>query len=323
MSEVKARPGLWGRLVRRGDAGDGGGDGSVLVNGLRVADETVEATRRTATALTMTGPTPEWARIAAVALAAPAADGCEAGIDRLVPFTQTPDGRPGVRVLAFAATADALELQLAARLWHSLVGCPGAACYSSLRAERKILLGAGLRAFGDGFQAFAEIGGRRYLRLPVMDGEFVCEAKAGLAEEALGGAALLVMGRTVGETLAACEAAAAAMRDVADSILPAPGGIARAAIKSGSRDPALKTSIDETLCPTLTALAPSALAPDAGAAFRIGVNGLGAQAVSAALRAGVAVLTEIGGKGGLIQIGAAPSPGGADPQGFPLLELLS
>ena len=219
-------------------------------------------------------------------------------------------------MLAFAATADALELQLAARLWHSLVGCPGAACYSGLRVERKILLGAGLRQFGDGFQASAEIGGRRYLRLPVMDGEFVCEAKAGLADDALGGAALLIMGRSVGETLAACEAATAAMRDAADCILPAPGGIARGAIKFGSRDRALRTSIDETFCPTLTALAPSALASDAGAAFRIAVNGLSARAVATALRAGVAVLTEIGGKGGLIRIGAGRPPAGRTAQAF-------
>ncbi|WP_088343710.1 MULTISPECIES: formylmethanofuran--tetrahydromethanopterin N-formyltransferase [Rhodomicrobium] len=323
MPDVKPRGGLWERLVGRPDPEAGGGDGSALVNGLRVAHESIEAVRLAATALIVTGPTPDWARTAALAVTGPTGDGCDAGIDRPLSPSQTPDGRPGVRVLFFAATAEALELHLAQRIWQSLFACPGAACYAGLRAGPKILLGAGLRQFGDGFELRTEIGGRRLLRLPVMDGEFVCEAKAGLAVAAIGAAALLVMGRTIAETLAACDAAAAAMREMPDVILPAPGGVTRAALKAGSRSADLAISIDEAYCPTLTALAPSALAPDAGSALRLAVNGLTVAAVAAALRAGVAVLTETGAPGGLIRLGAAPSSAGAEPHRFPLLELLA
>ena len=37
---------------------------------------------------------------------------------------------------------------------------------------KKINLGKSLRYFGDGFQISKVIGGRRYWRIPVMDGEF-------------------------------------------------------------------------------------------------------------------------------------------------------
>jgi formylmethanofuran--tetrahydromethanopterin N-formyltransferase len=40
----------------------------------------------------------------------------------------------------------------------------------------QIPLGKNLRYFGDGFQIAKKIAGKRYWRVPVMDGEFLTEA---------------------------------------------------------------------------------------------------------------------------------------------------
>ena len=40
---------------------------------------------------------------------------------------------------------------------------------------RRIRVGGNLRFFGDGWQISKKLDGRRYWRMPVMDGEFVCE----------------------------------------------------------------------------------------------------------------------------------------------------
>ena len=52
-------------------------------------------------------------------------------------------------------------------------GVPAEAAHEWLR------LGGSLRYFGDGLQISKLIDGRRYWRIPVMDGEFVCEEKVG------------------------------------------------------------------------------------------------------------------------------------------------
>ena len=49
-------------------------------------------------------------------------------------------------------------------------------CYfSGNKGEEKIPLRNALRYFGDGFQISKSLGDRRYWRIPVMDGEFICE----------------------------------------------------------------------------------------------------------------------------------------------------
>src|SRR4029077_7008636 len=122
--------------------------------------------------------------------------GCEAGIDRALAAKETPDGRPGVRVLMFAVSTTKLQKQLQARVGQCVLTSPGSACYAGLDGEEALRLGDALRYFADGWHISKRLGGKRYWRLPVMDGEFVCEAKTGLTKKAVGGGNLLIMGRT-------------------------------------------------------------------------------------------------------------------------------
>ncbi len=92
--------------------------------------------------------------------------------------------------------------------------CPTTACYNGLPlGEKTISVGGRLRYFGDGWQISKKIGGRRYWRIPVMDGEFLCEETFGTVKGVAGGN-IIVMGTEPAATLAAAEAAVAAMRRV-------------------------------------------------------------------------------------------------------------
>ena len=97
------------------------------------------------------------------------------------------------------------------RVAQCVLTSPGSACYAGLAGEETLRLGNALRYFGDGWQISKRFGGKHYWRLPVMDGEFVCEATTGLTKKAVGGGNLLIMGRSARTTQAAAEAAVAAI----------------------------------------------------------------------------------------------------------------
>ncbi len=62
---------------------------------------------------------------------------------------------------------------------------------------------------------------RRYWRVPVMDGEFVCEASTARTD-AIGGGNFLVLSESLSGALRACETAMAAMKQLSGVIMPFP-----------------------------------------------------------------------------------------------------
>lgn len=336
--EVKPRSGFWSRLTGRGtretgNDGSGTGDGTaenppagIVRNGISIDDTFAEAFPMTATALIVTGPSIEWARIAATSMTGFATSvigcGCEAGIDRELTPAETPDGRPGVRVLVLAMAPDALEKQVVNRVGQCVLTCAGAACFAGITSDSTIKLGANLRYFGDGFQSSKVIAGKRYWRIPIMEGEFLCEAMAGTTSAAVGGGNLLILGRNAAETLSASEAAVAAMRAVPDSILPFPGGMVRSGSKVGSKYKFMIASTNEAYCPTLKAVSNTQLTPEVGSVLEIVIDGLSAKAVADCMRAGLDALIGIGAKGGLTGVSAGNYGGKLGPHHFHLRELL-
>ena len=177
---------------------------ALTVNGVAIDDTFAEAFDMRATALVITAPTVRWALQAAATMTGFAtsviACGCEAGVDRTLSPRETPDGRPGVRVLMFAVSTSELQRQLQNRVGQCVLTSPGSACYAGLDAgEEKLKLGAAIRFFGDGWQIAKKLGSRRYWRVPVMDGEFVCESTTYLTKNAVGGGNLLIMGASAGQ----------------------------------------------------------------------------------------------------------------------------
>jgi formylmethanofuran--tetrahydromethanopterin N-formyltransferase len=298
----------------------------LTVNGIRVDDTFAEAFGVRATALTITANSAAWARQAAVTMTGYATSvigcGAEASIDRELKPDETPDGRPGVRVLLFAVSTAELQKQLQNRVGQCVLTSPGSACYAGLEGEETLKLGNALRFFGDGWQVSKRFGDKRYWRVPVMDGEFVCEATTGLTKKAVGGGNLIIMGASAATTLAAAEAAVAAINAVPDAIMPFPGGIARSGSKIGSKYKGATASTNDAFCPTLKGAGTSALDADIASVLEIVIDGLTAGAVAAAMRAGLAAVISLGPERGALRVGAGNYGGKLGPHHYHLKDLL-
>ena len=295
-------------------------------NGVRIDDTFAEAFDMRATALVITAHDRKWARQAAVTMTGFAtsviACGTEAAIDRDMAPDETPDGRPGVRVLMFAGSTAELQKQVQNRVGQCVLTSPGSACYAGLAGEETLLLGDRLRYFADGWQISKRFAGTRYWRLPVMDGEFVIEGRTGLTKSAVGGGNLLLMGRDFASTLRAAEAAAAAVAAVPDCIAPFPGGIVRSGSKVGSKYKGMIASTNDAYCPTLRGSVATALDADIGCVLEIVIDGLTDAAVAAAMRAGLHAATDLGPDRGVLRIGAGNYGGKLGRHHFHLREML-
>ena len=298
----------------------------LIRNGVAVDDTFAEAFDMRATALVLTAGTSHWARQAAVTMTGFATSiigcGVEAAIDGEVAENETPDGRPGVRVLLFAASTGELQKQLLARVGQCVLTCHDTACYAGLEGSEPLRLGDGLRYFGDGWQISKRLAGRRYWRIPVMDGEFVCESTTGLTKSAVGGGNLILLGRSTEAARRAAEAAVAAIGGVPDAITPFPGGIARSGSKIGSKYKALMASTNDAFCPTLRGVVQSALDPDVEAVLEIVIDGLSHGAVEAAMREGLAAAVALGPEQGAARITAGNYGGKLGRHHFHLSQLL-
>jgi formylmethanofuran--tetrahydromethanopterin N-formyltransferase len=264
----------------------------LAINNVPLDDTFAEAFPMTAARLIVTAVTAGWARTAGLTATGYAASviGCdaEAGIERELPPAETPDGRPGVSLLMFGFSRDALQKAVVNRVGQCILTCPTTACYNGLPVvkEKALRIGGNLRFFGDSFQFSKQLDGRRYWRLPVMDGEFVCEDFFGTIKGVAGGN-FLILGQTQETTLAAAEAAIAAIKQVPGVICPFPGGVVRSGSKVGSRYKKLKASTNDAYCPTLRGLVPSELDEGVGAVYEIVIDGVDLASVETATRAGV------------------------------------
>jgi formylmethanofuran--tetrahydromethanopterin N-formyltransferase len=154
-----------------------------------------------------------------------------------------------------------------------------------LGSDEHVSVGGKLRYFGDGFQSSKLLDGRRFWRIPVMDGEFLVEDRFGI-QKGVGGGNLLILGETAEAALAAAEAAVAAARPITGGVLPFPGGIVRSGSKVGSRYKFLRASTNEAYCPTVRRVTESAVPEGVNSVLEIVVIGLTEAAVRAAMRAG-------------------------------------
>jgi formylmethanofuran--tetrahydromethanopterin N-formyltransferase len=284
------------------------------IGSVAILDEFAEAFRMWAARLIVTAADRHWLTIAANVVTGYGTSviGCdaEAGVERWLSPDHTLDGRPGVSILLFAFNAKALTKSVPNRVGQCLITCPTVAVYDGMPGlsvtedSARIEVGSRVRYFGDGFQKSKVLVhdgiARRYWRIPIMEGECVCEASVGAAK-AIGGGNLLVCGRDQASALAGAQRAVDAVAPLCDVITPFPGGIVRSGSKVGSRYKALFASSNDAWCPTLRGRTKSLLPPDVGAVYEIVINGLSQGAIAHAMRVAVeAACTQPG----VIAIGA-------------------
>ena len=287
-----------------------------------VEDTFAEAFPMWGARIVVTADTPGWAEHAGRSLTGFATSvigcKCEAGIERVLDASETPDGRPGIAALLFAPDAEGLGKRLVERIGQTVLTCPTTACFNGLDAEDDVDVGGQLRFFGDGWQASKVLDGRRYWRIPVMEGEFLVQERFGIVE-GVGGGNIIILAGDVATALGAAEAAADAMRAVEGAIMPFPGGIARSGSKVGSRYKAVIASTNHVLCPTLRAQTDDTQVPDGvGSVFEIVIDGLAPEPVAEAMRVGL----EAAARSGATHLTAGNYGGNLGPHHFPLKDLV-
>jgi formylmethanofuran--tetrahydromethanopterin N-formyltransferase len=262
------------------------------INGVAIEDTFAEAFTMRAARIVITAKNMKWAREAAVSLTGFATSvigcKCEAGIEREIPGSDTPDGRPGLSVLLLTMDRESLPQRLIERVGQTVLTCPTTSCFDGLTAASdRLTVGKALRVFGDGFQGSKVVGERRYWRVPVMEGEFLIDETFGM-QEAIGGGNFLILGEDADAALAAAEAAVAAMEPLPGVILPFPGGVVRSGSKVGSKRYAnMIATTNEAFAPTLRAITATALPEGVNSVLEIVLDGLDAPAIEAAMRAGI------------------------------------
>jgi formylmethanofuran--tetrahydromethanopterin N-formyltransferase len=296
------------------------------INGVAIEDTFAEAFTMRVARVVITGRTARWAREAATKLTGFATSvigcKCEAGIERELPPTDTPDGRPGLSVLFLTMDKESLPQQLIVRLGQTVLTCPTTACFDGLPdVPDRLAVGKALRVFGDGFQASKVIGGKRYWRIPVMEGEFLIEETFGMLK-GVGGGNFLILAQDADAALAAAEAAVEAMSNRSGVILPFPGGVVRSGSKVGSkRYKSMIATTNDAFSPTLRAITPSQLPEGVNSVLEIVLDGTDAPAIEAAMRVGIRAACATDG-GGVKAITAGNYGGKLGPHHFYLRKIL-
>jgi formylmethanofuran--tetrahydromethanopterin N-formyltransferase len=262
------------------------------INGVAIDDTFAEAFTMRVARIVITGRNMRWAREAALKLTGFATSvigcKCEAGIEREVAPAETPDGRPGLSVLFLTMDKESLPQQLVVRLGQTVLTCPTTACFDGLpEVPDRLTVGKALRVFGDGFQASKVIGGKRYWRIPVMEGEFLIEETFGM-QKGVGGGNFLILADDADHALEAAEAAVDAMTNQPGVILPFPGGVVRSGSKVGSkRYKSMIATTNDAFDPTLRAVTASQVPEGVNSVLEIVLDGTDGPSIEAAMRVGI------------------------------------
>jgi len=272
----------------------------------------------------------------------------EVGLENYLTPEQTYDGRIGASILAFGFSTDALAKAVAKRAGQCLMTCATSAVFDGYtqaryaeeekaaqtkaaqtnadqtnpaptptQSQKRIPLGSHLRFFGDGYQKSKLLRGRRFWRVPVMDGEFFCEDSIGVGKGVAGGNFLI---QSVDQMtgLSAAEKAVDAIAELAGVMTPFPGGVVRSGSKVGSKYKAMVASTSHQFCPTLRGRVDSLVHPDAQCVYEIVIDGVDFAHVAEAIRIGIhAAVGE-----GIVSIGAGNYGGKLGKHHFKLHQVL-
>jgi formylmethanofuran--tetrahydromethanopterin N-formyltransferase len=165
--------------------------------------------------------------------------------------------------------------------------CPTTAMFDGLPdSNERIPLGKFLRMFGDGYQKSKLIDGRRYWRIPVMDGEFLVEETAGVGKGVAGGN-IIIEGTSQAAALAAARRASEAIAPLPGVMTPFPRGVVRSGSKVGSVYKGLVASTYDAFCPTLRGRVKSKLHDAVNCVYEIVIDGVDEPSVAVAMVAAI------------------------------------
>ena len=296
----------------------------MIINGIKIENTFAEAFPMKVVRLIITADSKYWLKQAANNVTGFAtsviACGCEAGVEKEIKSSKTPDGRSGIAILLFAMDSKGLAKQVLRRVGQCILTSPTTACFSGLESNEKINLGSAIRFFGDGFQVSKKINDKKIWRIPVMEGEFVIEDKTSITN-GIGGGNILIIGNSNGEVLKSAEAAVKEMKKVNNIILPFPGGIVRSGSKVGSKYKSLIASTNDAYCPTLKGITKTKLSKSNESVLEIVIDGINEKDISLAMKKGINIICKKFNKG-IKSISAGNYGGKLGPHHFHLREVM-
>ncbi len=297
----------------------------MIYHNLKIDNTFAEAFNMKASRIIVTADNKKWAKNACISFTGFAtsviACGIEAGIEKELSSNSTPDGRPGYSILLFSMSRSQLEKQLEIRVGQCILTCPTTAVFSGIESDDVIPLGKNLRYFGDGYQMSKKINGKRYWRIPVMDGEFLCEETTSRVS-AIGGGNFLILAKDRESCLLACETAVDSMKNLPNIITPFPGGVVRSGSKVGSKYKSLIASTNDAFCPTLSGLTKSNLSKTVSCVMEIVINGLTVDDISHAMKIAIKSIVRSKAKKGIVGISAGNYGGKLGQHRFYLKKIL-
>ncbi len=226
----------------------------------------------------------------------------EAAIDIAIPADQTPDKRPGVALMFFVSDKAKIGNIVMNRLGQCVLTCPTTACFDGLSSsldpekEFEIKIGANLKYFGDGFEEKLE-GSYPFetWKIPVMDGEFICQGMMKVGKGIAGGN-FLIIGKDQDLTLEAAEKSIEAIKNVENVIAAFPGGIARSGSKVGSKYSFLGASTNDAYCPILRTKSESTqLKEGDNCVYEVILDGATEEAIKKAMKLGIEAAVKVPG----------------------------
>lgn len=274
----------------------------------------------------ITAATKEWALTSATAATGFAVSiimsPAEAGIEKFVQTSDTPDGRPGVLIQIYHIYGYGLKAQMLTRIGQCVMTCPTTAAFDAMEKKpvKKLKIGRSLSLFGDGYQSKGELGGRKIWRIPVMEGEFIIDDTFSVKRGVAGGN-FLILAKDAKSGLSSAEAAVEAIGKVEGTVLTFPGGICRSGSKVGSTRYKLGASTNHPFCPSLKNLTKDTMIPEeVNSVYELVINGLTLNSVQEAVARGIEASISVP---GIIKITAANYGGKLGPYKAVLREVLN
>ncbi|AEF96247.1 formylmethanofuran--tetrahydromethanopterin N-formyltransferase [Methanotorris igneus] len=274
------------------------------INGVIIEDTFAEAFPIWVSRILVTAATERLAKIAATEATG---FGCsvimcpaEAGIEKYVPPTETPDGRPGYIIQICHPKKSELEHQMLERIGQCILTAPTTAAFDAMgdEAEEQLKVGFKLKFFGDGYEKKDKLGDRTIYRIPIMSGEFITESKFGVKKGVAGGN-FFILAENQTAALVAAEAAVDAISSVDGVITPFPGGIVASGSKVGASNPKYKfmtATTNHKMCPTLRDVVEDSEVPeDVNGIYEIVIDGISEEAVKEAMKVGILAATKVPG----------------------------
>jgi formylmethanofuran--tetrahydromethanopterin N-formyltransferase len=276
------------------------------LNGVEIEDTFCEAFGAVFTRILVTAINEKWVKIASQVATGYGTStihcDSEAGVDVFVSTNDTPDSRPGAKLMFFKTKKEKMDSVLLNRIGQCILTWPTTACFDALNCsldpekDFEIKTGYKLKFFGDKYEEKVDgVYPFEAWKIPVMDGEFVVQSNYKVGKGIAGGN-FLIFGETKEATLEATEKAVEAIKEVENVITPFPGGIARSGSKVGSQYSFLNASTNDPLCPTLrNKIEGSLLGERDNFVYEIILDGATEDVIRKAMRLGIQAAVKISG----------------------------